>query len=301
LDKKIHIYKYCAFDQFALENLKNIQLWCNHYEVFNDPFECWCIKKTGIPDPINEWDRFDHIAKTWGFTSGHDVSMEDLFEYCSEFVHQYSMRVSQYVDSARITCFSQRPDNLLMWSHYANGLRGFCIEFDINKLLYNVHQHAEVHEVEYSEVPPVIDTMIYEVAKDQVWYNEIAIEETETEIKYLNKTEAKKWIPQYQTALKEAQELLYQLYRKMLCYKPLNCEYEEEIRLVLHSELNDRVGEPYPYCKEAIKSIIIGEKASDFDIQNIIKVLELLGLDIPIKKAIRFQDKFEVQVHLSES
>jgi hypothetical protein len=291
------MYKYCTFDKYSLDNLRAKQLWCNHYEAFNDPFECWGIEKTGIPDPAKEWDRFDLIAKTWGFVSGHDVTKEDLFEYCSEFVHQHSMRVSHYVESARITCFSQRSDNLLMWSHYANGFRGFCIEFDKNKLLDNVHKYAEVHEVEYSEAPQVVDTMVYEVAKDQVWYNEIAIEETETQIKYLNKTEAKEWIPQNQTALKEAQELLYQLYRKMLCYKPLNWKYEEETRLILHSDLDDRVGEPYPYCKEAIKAIIIGEKASDSNVQNITAALELLGLDVPIKKAIRCKDKYEVQIH----
>lgn len=289
------MYKYFTFDKYSLDNLRKKQLWCNHYEAFNDPFECWCIEKIGIPDPIKEWDRFDQVAKTWGFASGHDVSKEDLFEYCSEFVHQYSMRVSRYVDSARITCFSQRPDNLLMWSHYANGLRGFCVEFEKNILLDNAQKYAEVHKVEYSKVPPVIDTMVYEVAKNQVWYNEIAIEETE--IKDLNKTEAKQWIPQYQTARKEAQKLLYQLYKNMLCYKPFNWEYEEETRLILHSDLDNRFGEPYPYHKEAIKAIIIGEKASDSNVDNIKAIISFLGLDIPIKTATRHRDRYEVQVH----
>lgn len=29
-----------------------------------------------------------------------------------------------------IACFSAKVDDLLMWSHYADGHRGFCLEFE---------------------------------------------------------------------------------------------------------------------------------------------------------------------------
>lgn len=34
-----------------------------------------------------------------------------------------------------ITCFSEKSDSILMWSHYANKHTGFCVEYDFNKCL----------------------------------------------------------------------------------------------------------------------------------------------------------------------
>ncbi len=33
-----------------------------------------------------------------------------------------------------ISCFSTSPDNILMWSHYANKHKGFCVEYDFSKM-----------------------------------------------------------------------------------------------------------------------------------------------------------------------
>lgn len=291
------MYKYCIFDEYSLDNLAKKQLWCNHYEAFNDPFECWCIEKTGIPDPNEEWDRFNQIAKTWGFASGLEVSKTDLQEYCSEFIHSHSMRVSHYSDSARITCFSKQPDNLLMWSHYANGFRGYCIEFDENLLTENSSNYAQVHEVIYAKHPPVVDTMVYEVTKDQVWYHEMAIHEEETSRKYLKSYSQDKLLPKYHKALSNARALLYKLYKNILCYKPLVWEYEEESRLILHTESKDKHGKPFSYPLKAIKRVIVGEKASHNNVKKIRDILSKIDADIPIKTASRCPDEYKVLVY----
>lgn len=36
-------------------------------------------------------------------------------------------------DMFAITCFSEKPDSILMWSHYANKHTGFCVEYDLAK------------------------------------------------------------------------------------------------------------------------------------------------------------------------
>ena len=36
-------------------------------------------------------------------------------------------------DMFAITCFSENPDSILMWSHYANKHTGFCVEYDLSK------------------------------------------------------------------------------------------------------------------------------------------------------------------------
>lgn len=36
-----------------------------------------------------------------------------------------------------VSCFTTEKDNILMWSHYANNHKGFCIEYDLSKAKYN--------------------------------------------------------------------------------------------------------------------------------------------------------------------
>ncbi len=38
-------------------------------------------------------------------------------------------------DLFAVSCFSESPSNVLMWSHYANKHTGFCVEYDFNTLI----------------------------------------------------------------------------------------------------------------------------------------------------------------------
>ncbi|WFU31299.1 DUF2971 domain-containing protein [Bradyrhizobium brasilense] len=49
-------------------------------------------------------------------------------------------------DSIRIACFGSERDNLLMWSHYGDGLRGFCIVFD-EKLMVGARPEGYITDV----------------------------------------------------------------------------------------------------------------------------------------------------------
>ena len=51
-----------------------------------------------------------------------------------------------------IACFSENMDNILMWSHYGDGHRGFCLEFDTS---FEPFRNIEkIHQVIYSNIYP---------------------------------------------------------------------------------------------------------------------------------------------------
>lgn len=56
-----------------------------------------------------------------------------------------------FLDKKGVTCFSETPDNLLMWSHYGDKFRGFCLEFDTAFVPFN-----GLIEVNYSDKIPVV-------------------------------------------------------------------------------------------------------------------------------------------------
>ena len=286
------MFKFSAFNEYSIENLEKNQIWCNHYSAFNDPFECWSIEHTGIPDPYKEKNRYQSVVEAWGYDPGPD-NYDEFREYCSEFDNEYAMRVSYFTDSARISCFCKEINNLLMWSHYADGLRGFCIGFNKNLIVHS-SSSADVFNVIYGKQPVVIDSMVYEVVKDQIWYHEMAIEEELSSRKYLKNYKPDISLPEYKKALKQSRQLHFQMYFKMLCHKPIEWRYEKEIRLIYHSESENLEGEPYQYPASAIKSIYIGEKATDKNVDKLLSVLEKQKLDVPIYMARRNRENYEI-------
>lgn len=56
---------------------------------------------------------------------------ENSFEELKEkFTNEIIQKVKDARNSALISCFSQRYDSILMWSHYGDKHKGICIEFD---------------------------------------------------------------------------------------------------------------------------------------------------------------------------
>ncbi|WOP16577.1 DUF2971 domain-containing protein [Ottowia sp. SB7-C50] len=153
------LFKYSGPTSYALQNLKEGTLFCQHYAAYNDPFEYWARIIEGMPDSEREPDRFIAAIRAWGF----DVSIieearvdflikEHFFEYfneCQDYVPPFDVMR----EGMRIACFSSEQDSLLLWSHYGDGLRGFCVEFDENSLT-NSEPKGDFLDVAYLNSPP---------------------------------------------------------------------------------------------------------------------------------------------------
>lgn len=54
------------------------------------------------------------------------------FKYDGEYLEQECERlVKKFLSKSFATCFSEHNDNKLMWSHYASGHKGICLEFEV--------------------------------------------------------------------------------------------------------------------------------------------------------------------------
>ena len=60
-----------------------------------------------------------------------------------------------------VTCFAERPDNILMWSHYANKHTGFCVEYDFSKL-ESVEAKLMLFPVIYSKKRPMLPMELFD-------------------------------------------------------------------------------------------------------------------------------------------
>jgi len=140
-------YKYRSIDQDNLENTLNKdveslianQLYASPFKALNDPFEN--IYNETISDFMNQIGKDTYDVKP---------KLEKVLEAISN-VGIYSL--------------SKSYNNELMWAHYANSHKGFCIEYDIDKLetSYRIPKTVHQFEVCYESKPQTLN--IYDVGK----------------------------------------------------------------------------------------------------------------------------------------
>jgi hypothetical protein len=152
------LYKYESFSSQSLENLKNQVIFFGSPKNFNDPYDCALFPT--IKEPSDE--EVENIR-------AHYLSQTDLPEKArNEFLNSTStklrsmlLRIGQNVleneiakfrSGRGVSCFSETPSSILMWSHYAGNHRGFCLEFDATSEPFN-----KIRKVSYSQTMPAFD------------------------------------------------------------------------------------------------------------------------------------------------
>jgi hypothetical protein len=267
---KKSIYKFYSVNDFALDALENNYLYCNHFTAFNDPFECWCQVNTGIPNHETERDRYMNVIGVWGFTPDRaEEALEYYYMYLEHF-EEDEIDHQQYIDSARICCFSNNLSSLLMWSHYADGLRGFCIEFDPDQVTAG-DVKGSIINVHYAASPPVLETITLPLANDITWHGED--EDVPGAIKHMN-----------------------DFYRKMHASKPKEWKYEKEVRLIFSVDNNSTAGEKYYYPPDAIRSVITGEKMSSVNRDNLKKIIKKIQPEAALATANRTRGDYKLSI-----
>ena len=150
MSKILSAFKYRAFNQSSIELFINRELWFAKPDTLNDPFECQMI--------------FDNILKSiWS-----NYPVEDILKTKIEEAIKINL------SKAGICSFSQTKKNQLMWSHYADEHRGFCIEFD-RKTLVNESLHVGEIEVIYQSDYP--HKAIFDLLEYLINYNKTDISE----------------------------------------------------------------------------------------------------------------------------
>jgi hypothetical protein len=246
------LYKYCPPSLWGLDNFRKQQIICRHYADFNDPFEFWSRVVEGIPTR-DDADRFRAAVAAWGFSDPDNA--EDHEEYFESLVDGQPP-FSMMFDHTRIACFCAESTNLLLWSHYADGLRGFCIGFDESQLISDRHDYLT--EVEYLRSPPTVDSFLYVVAEDQWSYHRDVIADRPRSEAYFGPDPISDEV--YQACADEAFALMTLIWRRAFAVKPLEWAYERETRLLVRTGQEDRLPLFRNYPATAVREIIIGER-----------------------------------------
>ena len=295
------LFKYSGPTSYALQNLREGTLFCQHYAAYNDPFEYWATVIGELPNLEREPDRFIAAIRTWGFdiSTIEEARIDPLIQ---EHFDEYFNECKHYVppfdvmrEKMRIACFSSEQDNLLLWSHYGDGLRGFCVEFD-EDLITGSEPKGYLLDVAYLDFPPKVDSFIYGIAWDQDWYNQTAIQEVNAMIKYQEKPELRAELKIYEEAGAEALKTIRDIWQQVFATKPAEWRYERERRLLIQTEKSDHTPLVRRYPREAVSAVIVGERMPEAYKAELLDVLEKNYTDIPVRTARRAQSTYALVI-----
>src|SRR3954468_18740960 len=121
-----YLYKYRAVDADALAMLASDKVYLSRLDAFNDPYEFLNLEND-VSSSVVRRDR-----STLEKVSGNSEST---------------------AASLRVCALSEECRDLLMWGHYADRHRGFCIRFEfgkdpeLSKLLYPVDYEPTFPEI----------------------------------------------------------------------------------------------------------------------------------------------------------
>ncbi|WMN86249.1 DUF2971 domain-containing protein [Vibrio parahaemolyticus] len=157
------LYKYRAVNEYSLKNLEEDSIWLSDPRNFNDPYDC-SFKKTDELDPYDPRVVIDMALSSGIITSeDHDsidailssdnptttlmeLSYPDRPEYAKTIGDALSATIKEHglgiiselsenmKQAFKVCCFSENPTSILMWSHYADYHKGFCIAYDFGEL-----------------------------------------------------------------------------------------------------------------------------------------------------------------------
>lgn len=138
-----------------------------HYELYfpspielNDPLECRPLFVAGCFNDPQYKRKYMGWAKRIMIAGGNTADPRDITtwlenltqEQANTFAKDQTDEMRQQLQKYRICSFSSRSDNPVIWSHYADYHRGFCLIFSADNEFF-----GSAIKVEYQDKYPTLD------------------------------------------------------------------------------------------------------------------------------------------------
>lgn len=156
------LFKFFPYRAHDLDAIANNYLWFSHYSSFNDPLEDVFINNAleYKESEFNQKSAIKYMKELYKremspiqvekkiLSRVLDGTFEKIYQ--GQLTQAFSAAKKEFkkrVDGSKACCFARDTDegdalsNQLMWSHYADGLRGFCIEFDTKQLMEGISKN----------------------------------------------------------------------------------------------------------------------------------------------------------------
>ena len=142
--KELKVYKYRSGDDTTfdrdLKSLENDTFWAASKDELNDACE-YLISAETLQKQLSDTRNLTNDSKLLNAIVRMKSSLNEL-------LHSR--------DNTGIYSLSKTQLDELLWAHYANGHRGFCIEYDLDTLMSLYDNDLFSFEIKYCNTPPTL-------------------------------------------------------------------------------------------------------------------------------------------------
>lgn len=150
------LYKYYPCDENTFKSLSVGGLWCHRADMMNDPFEC--LAGADCQYSAEELKLFRKALAKHGEVqldkSAGKLSVQTILDMSDVALSDFINKLRRALIERNAFCsLSEKGDDILMWSHYANGHKGCAIGIEFPDDLEDIH----LQKVSYSDEPINLD------------------------------------------------------------------------------------------------------------------------------------------------
>jgi hypothetical protein len=278
----MQLFKFRSTTKYSIEGLINNELYFSSFKEFNDPFE--------FSNPVSDLATFNKNGRK---------KLKELFKnkelIKKDYQHLLSLlkeptkvainernktldRITKSLPNIGVFCLSEINNSILMWSHYANDHKGFCIEFN------NLNEHLDINQdlikIKYLDE-------FEDLNNPDLLINFYIIMFCDS--KHLNNEEWKKKYMELGNLLNKHEES--ELAKTVMGNKYIDWAYEKEVRLVGKAQGLIR------YDPKSIESITFGLRMSKSDKSTIKNLCQTPDKShIKFKQADKSDSKFTIEI-----
>jgi len=141
------LYQYQPNLENRRQGLANNRIWLGSPEHFNDPYDCLFT----FNDSLVQAAAHERLAKK--FNGVDEKMLAAALSKSSSLVSGALSTIRGWREElCKVSCFSENPRSLLMWGHYADNHRGFCVEYDLQRADAE-QMRKKMYPVIYSDKP----------------------------------------------------------------------------------------------------------------------------------------------------
>ena len=118
--KNVRLYKYRQYTAQSLEIIINRELYFPSPQQLNDPYDCQFSIPNALQAAITSVDTIPKIKEPMSKKLQQFGKLEDIYA-----------KMARDWEGLGVLSLSEVSDSALMWTHYADEHRGFCLGFDL--------------------------------------------------------------------------------------------------------------------------------------------------------------------------
>src|SRR5260370_1051887 len=138
-----YLYKYRPSEEYDQSWILRDEIYCPSPATFNDPFDGKVnFHFDGTDEQLRAYARSSLMAQS---PRPSDEVIDDMLETAIRenrlrdplLINNHRETLQKVVDERGVFCLSSKCDDILMFAHYADKHRGYCLEFQMTGTLKN--------------------------------------------------------------------------------------------------------------------------------------------------------------------